>query len=151
MTQPDDSTAETRFGAYVKQVREARGWTQEFLRRQLADQFSVELSSTAMARLEQGKRPIRFNEVAALAKLFGLDLREYGSVIPRLTEDEYRKAVHEVEKIRTAERALREKLARMRQTRDDDISQTERDIVSWQEQRRRLEDAIRDYEGRQGG
>lgn len=62
------------FAALTRQAREARGWTQEALRRHLADEQGVVLEKTAMIRLEGGKRPIRLNEAVALARVFGLDL-----------------------------------------------------------------------------
>jgi transcriptional regulator with XRE-family HTH domain len=148
VTQPDDVTAEERFGAYVREVREGRGWTQEQLRRQLNDQFSVDLSSTAMARLEQGKRPIRLNEVTALAKLLGLDLQQYGGTIPRLTKDEYQDALRRLEEIRKREAAAGDKLASLRRARDEDLSRAELDDAILFNQRLQLEDAIREYEQR---
>lgn len=76
MTQPSD--AEAQFGALVRDRRTLLQWTQEQLRRRLLDGYGIELSKTAMARLEQGKRPIRLNEVAALAQLLEIDLQVYG-------------------------------------------------------------------------
>lgn len=101
---------EARFGNEVKEARELRGWTQERLRRALLEGYGIDLSPTAMTRLEGGKRPIRLNEVSALAKLLGLDLQQYGSGIPRLSEEEYEEARRELQRIiveqgRAAERA----------------------------------------------
>ncbi|MFJ8687180.1 helix-turn-helix domain-containing protein [Micromonospora wenchangensis] len=70
-------SAEELFGVQVREAREQRGWTQEQLASYLRTASGIELSPTAMNRLELGKRPIRLNEVAALADLLGLGLR-YG-------------------------------------------------------------------------
>ncbi|WP_158289833.1 helix-turn-helix domain-containing protein [Micromonospora sp. S4605] len=81
-------SAEEAFGAQVRQAREARGWTQDRLRRTLREVAGVDLSSTAMARLEGGKRPIRLNEVTALARVLELDLTQYGGRELRLMQHE---------------------------------------------------------------
>lgn len=69
----DDLSAEQRFGIMVRRAREAREWTQEELRKRLAD-CGISLEKTAMIRLEGGKRPIRFNEVVALSQLLDIKL-----------------------------------------------------------------------------
>jgi transcriptional regulator with XRE-family HTH domain len=93
-------TAEEHFGAAVRQARENREWTQETLRRLLAER-GIHLEKTAMIRLEQGKRPIRLNEVSVLARLFGLDLQAYAGMGPQLTnEKEYEEALAEDGRIR---------------------------------------------------
>ncbi|MEV0156889.1 helix-turn-helix transcriptional regulator [Micromonospora sp. NPDC050686] len=86
-------SAEDLFGTQVRQAREARGWTQDRLRRVLRDVAGLDLSSTAMTRLEQGKRPIRLNEVTALARVLELELAQYGGTEVRLTQhDAYEQA-----------------------------------------------------------
>ncbi|WP_169807093.1 helix-turn-helix domain-containing protein [Micromonospora rosaria] len=87
MTQ--ERSAEETFGAQVRKAREVRGWTQERLRTYLRDASGIDLSSTAMARLEQGKRPIRLNEVAALTDLLDLSLTQYGGRSAQVSEQEY--------------------------------------------------------------
>lgn len=84
------------FGAQVRKARELRGWTQERLRLYLRDASGIDLSSTAMARLEQGKRPIRLNEVAALADLLNISLSEYEGGNTRPTEQQYSAALREL-------------------------------------------------------
>lgn len=96
----EETSPEEHFGAMVRQAREAREWTQEMLRRHLAER-GVHLEKTAMIRLEQGKRPIRLNEVTVLAKLLGLDLQAYSGMGPELTTaEEYEEALAENERVR---------------------------------------------------
>jgi transcriptional regulator with XRE-family HTH domain len=79
VAQPDDEhDAETTFGRAVRSARTTLGWTQEQLRRRLLDAYDIDLSKTAMARLEQGGRPIRLNEVYGLAQVLGIDLSGFG-------------------------------------------------------------------------
>lgn len=95
-------SAEETFGNQVRQAREARGWTQDRLRRTLREVAGIDLSSTAMARLEGGKRPIRLNEVTALARVLELDLAQYGGRELRFTQHEaYEHAQARLAELRT--------------------------------------------------
>lgn len=90
VAQLDDALdAESAFGRLVRSTRNARGWTLDQLRRRVLDGFGIDLSKTAMARLEQGNRPIRLNEVAAIARVLEIDLFAFGTtpLKPR-TEDQ---------------------------------------------------------------
>lgn len=69
---------EAAFAAAVRDGRSLLGLTQEQVRRRLLDNFGIDLSKTAMSRLEQGERPIRFNEVAALAQILKLNVFAVG-------------------------------------------------------------------------
>ena len=87
VTHPEEaSDAEAAFGAAVRDRRTDLALTQEQVRRRLLDAHGIDLSKTAMIRLEQGKRPIRFTEVSALAQLLGIDLSSWGT--PQRTEPE---------------------------------------------------------------
>jgi len=98
----------------VRAAREAQDWTQETLRRHLAER-GVHLEKTAMIRLEQGKRPIRLNEVVVLAKLFGLDLQPYaGGVAQLASAKEYEAAFAEHARLREEIRQLEAQLDQMR-------------------------------------
>lgn len=80
VAQPDEQNdAEHAFGMEVRDVRRTLGWTQEHLRRRMLEGYGIELSKTAMARLELGQRPIRFNEVYALSALLDIDLGEFAA------------------------------------------------------------------------
>lgn len=86
MAQPDDDNdAEAAFGHAVRGARTTLGWTQDQLRRRLLDDHGIDLSKTAMARLELGQRPIRLNEVHALAVLLGMDLSGFGGAPKQTT------------------------------------------------------------------
>lgn len=65
---------EVAFAAAVRAGRQVLGLTQDQVRRRLLDNFGIDISKTAMSRLEQGERPIRFNEVAALAHILKIEL-----------------------------------------------------------------------------
>jgi transcriptional regulator with XRE-family HTH domain len=62
----------------VRQGREARGWTQAALAEQLSAR-GVPMSQSAVAKLERTddsmRRPVRLNEAAAIASLYGASLR----------------------------------------------------------------------------
>ena len=60
-------------GQKVRQLRTERGWTQEDLRRHLAE-LGWPLDQTTISNLELGRRPIRVGEAVALAAAFGLPL-----------------------------------------------------------------------------
>lgn len=66
--------AEAAFAAAVRNTRAQLRLTQEEVRQRLLDNFGIDLSKTAMSRLEQGERPIRYNEVVALAKVLRLNV-----------------------------------------------------------------------------
>ncbi len=65
---------EEDFGAQVREARKARGWTQETLARRLREEGGIDLSKTAIVRLEKGERPTRLNEVVALARVLEIPL-----------------------------------------------------------------------------
>lgn len=70
------ASAEVQFGRAVSNARNVLGWTQERLRREVHAAYRIDLSKTAMSRLEKGERPIRLNEVAAIAAVLGMDAKE---------------------------------------------------------------------------
>ena len=64
-------TPEYFVGRKVARMREQRGWSQSVLGEKLA-RHGFELHQTTIAKLEAGKRPIRVNEVVALADVFSV-------------------------------------------------------------------------------
>lgn len=70
-----DLQAERRFGARVRQARTERGWSQRELAADLAAK-GIKLDPSAITRLEKGQRPIRLDEAATLAEIFGIPLEE---------------------------------------------------------------------------
>lgn len=61
-------TPEQFAGRRVATLRNERGWTQQELAERLA-QLGHEMHQTTVAKLESGRRPIRLNELIALATL----------------------------------------------------------------------------------
>jgi transcriptional regulator with XRE-family HTH domain len=148
VTHTETRAPEQHFGHQVRDAREARGWSQEALGRHLSATSGIELSQTAITRLEQGKRPIRLNEASALAKLLGLELQQYAGTLPKLTEQEYEQAkVSLAEAVRAEEQAV-EELRRVRQDLDERAAELSRDQRYWAEQRWRFEMMIGEYEAR---
>ncbi|MEU4618842.1 helix-turn-helix transcriptional regulator [Actinoplanes sp. NPDC023801] len=142
-------TPEQHFGAAVREAREVRGWTQEELRAHLAER-GVRLEKTAMIRLEQGRRPIRLNEVAALAKLLGLDLQHYTGTVPQLTAEEYEQAKRSLAEAIEHQERTRHEVQRRRHQLEDEVQQAERDLRYLAEKRWKLEASIGEYEARNG-
>lgn len=60
-------------GKRVRELRTGRGWSQTELAQRLG-KYGVETTQTTVAKLENGGRPIRLNEVAVLSELFGVPL-----------------------------------------------------------------------------
>jgi transcriptional regulator with XRE-family HTH domain len=86
---------ETRFGAEVREAREARGWSQEALAKQLQEQTGVAIHQSGIARIEAGKRALRFAEAVALARTLMISLGSYLD-FPHLTDEEYEEAKKQV-------------------------------------------------------
>lgn len=143
-------TPEEIFGTQVRQARETRGWTQDRLRAVLREVAGLELSSTAMTRLEQGKRPIRLNEVTALARVLELGLERYGGGTVRLAQqDELDQARGELNRLRAVAEETTERLERARHTAvlaraAEENARRELDVV--RKQIARLEASIAHYD-----
>ena len=60
---------EQMFGARVKQLRKARGWTQDELARRLTA-AGFPTGQTTVAKMESGDRPTSVGEIATIAELF---------------------------------------------------------------------------------
>ncbi|TSD47956.1 helix-turn-helix transcriptional regulator [Rhodococcus sp. KBS0724] len=73
----EDAGPEDRFGKRVRQEREARGWTQADLAREL-QRVGLNLHPSAIAKIELRNvarpRAIRLDEAEAIAKAFGLSV-----------------------------------------------------------------------------
>ncbi len=65
--QPNAANVASTFASRVRQVREARGWSQEELARRLAE-IGPRLGPTAITRLERGDRAVRVEEAVAIAR-----------------------------------------------------------------------------------
>lgn len=64
-------SAERAFGRRVKDLRTARGWTQDDLARHLAA-AGYTMHQTTVAKMESGVRPTDVGEIAAIAAIFGI-------------------------------------------------------------------------------
>lgn len=62
---------EALVGVQVRRLRTERGWSQAQLGQKLSP-YGFDLTQTTVAKLELGQRPLRLNEVAAIAHLFGV-------------------------------------------------------------------------------
>lgn len=61
----------------MRHAREARGWSQGALALQLGKHAGVNVGGqSGVARIEQGVRPTRLNEVMAIANYLGIDMQE---------------------------------------------------------------------------
>jgi len=69
------STPEHRFAAQVRRLRIDKGWSQAELAARLQSTLPA-WAQTTVAKTESASRPIRLNEVAALAKVLGVALHE---------------------------------------------------------------------------
>lgn len=65
--------AEERIGRRVRELRQARGWSQEQLASAMTD-LGVTMHQTTVAKVEAAARPIRVNEAAVFAAVLGVRL-----------------------------------------------------------------------------
>ena len=74
----DDTPSGPEFwaGHRFRELRNERGWSQEDLAERMKA-FGLRWSQATVTRLEAATRPIRLNEVAALAAAFGLNLTDF--------------------------------------------------------------------------
>ncbi|KAB8196813.1 helix-turn-helix domain-containing protein [Nonomuraea phyllanthi] len=71
-----DGGLEAIFGVRVRELRQARGWSQEELADRLTQQAGLQFHQTQIGKVESGTRPIRLNEAAALALIFNVPLQD---------------------------------------------------------------------------
>lgn len=64
---------EQMFGVRVKDLRTARGWTQDDLAKRMTS-AGYQMHQTTVAKMESGARPTNVGEVAALAAIFGIPI-----------------------------------------------------------------------------
>jgi transcriptional regulator with XRE-family HTH domain len=64
---------EQRFGARVREIRQARGWTQDDLAKRMTS-AGYQMHQTTLTKLENGSRPTSVGEAAALAAIFGIPM-----------------------------------------------------------------------------
>lgn len=97
-----DWTPEAKVAERTRKLREERGWSQEELGRKLGT-YGFAMHQTTVAKLEGAGRPIRLNEVQALANIFGVspaDLFEEDAFVQN--EHELAVAAREVQRASAA-------------------------------------------------
>lgn len=141
-------TPEGVFGELVKEAREAVGLSQQGLGDKLREVFGVDLSQTALTRLERGQRPIRLNEVHALAHLLRIDLSRFSGPTQVFAASDYEQAPARLAEL---ERELAQARALLDETRAR-IRGEEREAegrVAWLDyQVKQLRRSMEDYERR---
>lgn len=93
---PSDDDLERRAVETLISLREERGWSQSELARKMVDAGWTTYNQMTVSRTEKGDRPIRLNEIAALADIFEVDM--YSLWLPRSVRG-YAVAMKEVEKL----------------------------------------------------
>lgn len=68
-------STETKFAEWLRQARIEHGWSQQKVADLLAAE-GISWHQTQVTKTETGARPIRLNEAAALAEIFGSSLDE---------------------------------------------------------------------------
>jgi transcriptional regulator with XRE-family HTH domain len=69
-------STEQRFGANVRALRERQGMSQQHVANVISMLYGLRWQQTTVAKTEAAERPIRLNEAAALAELFGCPLAD---------------------------------------------------------------------------
>lgn len=95
------------FGANLRRFREAFGWSQSELARQMQEAGWSKYSQVAVSRTEEGSRAVRLDEAISLARLFNRklqDLLDPKGVIDtwqrlRLVMEDYSSSVTELRKV----------------------------------------------------
>lgn len=72
--QTNQRDPEAAFGRRVREEREKRGWSQEYLAQQLHATAGISLHSTAVTRIERGERAVRLREAIGLVDAFDVPL-----------------------------------------------------------------------------
>ena len=80
-------TPEETAGRELRRLREARRWSQEETARRMGA-YGYDFHQTAIAKTEAGQRPLRLNEAAAFACLFGVALADLLTAVPGMTDGE---------------------------------------------------------------
>ncbi|GIJ39440.1 hypothetical protein Vwe01_27650 [Micromonospora andamanensis] len=72
----DERGPEATWAEQLRRWRSVRGWSQQDVADRMSTNFGYGWHQTTVARIEGRLRPIRLNEAAALAIIFGVDLAE---------------------------------------------------------------------------
>ncbi len=65
------------FRNQARATRELRGWTQGQLSEELIAKFGFEIHQSAITRIENGEREVKFGEALAISSALGMDLTHF--------------------------------------------------------------------------
>ena len=123
---------ERLFGARVRELRQARGWTQEELAQLLTD-AGYPMHQTTIAKLEGATRPTDVAEMVAIAAIFGVSIGALFRTTPTRiqVQIELMRRANALDEVKRERRALQERLRVL----DEQYDAAE---VAYQEFRQRL-------------
>lgn len=84
------------FRNQARATRELRGWTQSRLSEELLHKFGFEIHQTAITRMENGEREVRFGEALAISSALGMDLTHF---IPNHEDNFARATIHQMKQV----------------------------------------------------
>lgn len=145
MTTDDEGyelTPEKRLGKFVRELREARGWSQA----ELADRLSAEgldMTQVLVSRIEQNKRPVRFDEAVVISHVLGFAVGDVATRSIRLDDPRRAEGVAWVA-FNRAVGSMADSLRAYRRAYDalgDAIAEAERARATWKQAADTLGDA----------
>ncbi len=125
MNQPDQHAAanlptpEQLVGRQVRLLRQGRGWSQQDVAEKM-QAYGYQWSQATVTRLESASRPIRVNELADLARLFGVSATQFLDSRARdLAWDDLDALEREIEELTAERREIQEHLDRQKALVDE--------------------------------
>jgi transcriptional regulator with XRE-family HTH domain len=104
------------FGARVKELRAAEGWTQDdFAKRVTAAGYPMH--QTTVAKLESGSRPTSVGEIAALAAIFRIPIGSFFATVDDMDEDMLRRLTEASSEVGRLSRELTDHLNAQKEIR----------------------------------
>jgi transcriptional regulator with XRE-family HTH domain len=108
----DLPTPEQLVGRQVRLLRQGRGWSQQEVAEKM-QAYGYQWSQATVTRLESASRPIRVNELADLARLFGVPATQFlDSRARNFAWDDLDALEREIEELTAERREIREHLDR---------------------------------------
>ena len=108
----DLPTPEQLVGRQVRLLRQGRGWSQQEVAEKM-QAYGYQWSQATVTRLESASRPIRVNELADLARLFGVPATQFLDSRARdFAWDDLDALEREIEELTAERREIREHLDR---------------------------------------
>ncbi len=90
-----------RFGEIARDARRQRGWSQRALADELRKKYELNLDNSAITRIENGSRALRFGEALAMADCLQMNIAEFfsspgiGDAVARVVASQVRRALTE--------------------------------------------------------